>query len=248
MSDYIAQFGRKQCCFSDVRPLLPWFLPDDVPATASAESYGSCKRLSPAARNVFAVALAGLLKSSSSSCYGRTACVCARPELSGKKSRLDALRVHASAHQVSRFVDMQIEVHSLAISEVCASDASTTDKLSWLLTEYLRSLGKPAAAGEAEKESDATAEHGEENLQRESRVGDNLLLLATHMLVDKFWLLNPSGNVGAVPGNEGVCFLYQAAALLEKGLADSEFNYQFRLQLIRIYGVLGAFEVHVLLI
>ncbi|RLN63484.1 hypothetical protein BBP00_00004137 [Phytophthora kernoviae] len=86
---------------------------------------------------------------------------------------------------------------------------------------------------ELEDEYEATSwlNDGGAGGQREVQHTDDLLLLATHFLLDVYQ--QSSGHRG---------YLERAAALLEYGLEKSAYNFQMKLLLSRIYGYLGAAE------
>ncbi|RLN45111.1 hypothetical protein BBI17_003802 [Phytophthora kernoviae] len=86
---------------------------------------------------------------------------------------------------------------------------------------------------ELEDEYEATSwlNDGGAGGQREVQHTDDLLLLATHFLLDIYQ--QSSGHRG---------YLERAAALLEYGLEKSAYNFQMKLLLSRIYGYLGAAE------
>lgn len=65
--------------------------------------------------------------------------------------------------------------------------------------------------------------------QREVQNTDNLLLLASHFLIDAYQRTSGRRDV-----------LIQAAGLLEYGLEKSAYNFQMKLLLSRVYGYLGA--------
>ncbi|ORY85582.1 N-acetyltransferase B complex non catalytic subunit-domain-containing protein [Protomyces lactucae-debilis] len=73
---------------------------------------------------------------------------------------------------------------------------------------------------------------GEKLEDTDNQYGDDLLLLACQILLDPFSRLDRS----SVP-------LLQCAALLEYGHARSKHNYQFKLYLVRIYRLLGAWRL-----
>lgn len=109
-----------------------------------------------------------------------------------------------------------------------------------LTLQALRFLGHYAANSVAELEAlvsalvdeyEATAwlNVGSTGGQREVQNTDNLLLLATHFLLDVYQ---------RAPGRREV--LVRAATLLEYGLDKSAYNFQMKLLLSRVYGYLGA--------
>ncbi|TDH66607.1 uncharacterized protein CCR75_005190 [Bremia lactucae] len=67
--------------------------------------------------------------------------------------------------------------------------------------------------------------------QREVQLTDDLLLLATHFLLDMYQLSSGDRT-----------YLERAAGLLEYGLEQSAYNFQMKLLLSRVYGYMGAAE------
>ena len=84
---------------------------------------------------------------------------------------------------------------------------------------------------ELEEEYEATnwLNVGSAGGQREVQLTDDLLLLATHFLLDIYQ---------RVSGHRE--YLERAAGLLEYGLEKSAYNFQMKLLLSRVYGYLGA--------
>ncbi|EGZ13443.1 hypothetical protein PHYSODRAFT_514094 [Phytophthora sojae] len=84
---------------------------------------------------------------------------------------------------------------------------------------------------ESEYEATSWLNVGSAGGQREVQLTDDLLLLATHFLLDIYQ--RSSGHRE---------YLERAAGLLEYGLEKSAYNFQMKLLLSRVYGYLGAAE------
>jgi len=61
----------------------------------------------------------------------------------------------------------------------------------------------------------------------ERQFGDDYLVLAAALLIDYYKSTNK------------ICYVYEAIAILERGLEKSKFNFQFKIILMRLYSILG---------
>jgi len=61
----------------------------------------------------------------------------------------------------------------------------------------------------------------------ERQFGDDYLVIAAAILIDNYKSANK------------ICYLYEAIAILERGLEKSKFNFQFKIILMRLYSILG---------
>lgn len=68
--------------------------------------------------------------------------------------------------------------------------------------------------------------------ERERRAGDDLILLASHILL----------KLASHPQQDHRLRLLQATVILEWGLANSKFNFQIRLLAARVYLMFGVLE------
>src|SRR5262249_27444985 len=86
---------------------------------------------------------------------------------------------------------------------------------------------------------------GNQGGQREVQAGDDLILLSCHILVDLAvrGIDTPAPGKGAValPSPVSFSYLVQAAALLQRGIKASPFNFQFVILAIEVFGALGAY-------
>lgn len=73
---------------------------------------------------------------------------------------------------------------------------------------------------------------GKDLVTTEVQLGDDFIIIATHALYDCF----------LKSGKKNLHFIWQAVALVEDALRRSQFNFQFKLLLIRFYMHLGVFK------
>lgn len=87
---------------------------------------------------------------------------------------------------------------------------------------------------------------GNQGGQREVQAGDDILLLASHMLVDLAFrsIANDSSSsfTDPLPNQTFVAYLTQASALLAHGLKESPYNFQIALLSIEVFSYLGVYR------
>ncbi|CAN0052715.1 unnamed protein product, partial [Phaeothamnion confervicola] len=253
---YFDIFCWKLCCFSDLAPYLALFVPTDMGgASAGGTKTGLHENGHATKAAAAATAASGAVIEARHQLLAYF-CDAAAERAKGVKR----LHRHIRALQVLRCLAVPMEVATVPAAQPLPRRRRLRAAAAALVAEYRATLHLNAGA---------------EGGQREVQHGDELVLLAVHVLRDLCWQMDtpaPASTHGAAGGGgggdnggggddsgcgggsevggltaEGYLLRVETTALLEYAMKWSPYNYHFKVLAMGFYKELGAFERGVLL-